>query len=45
MGSVHLIIDHDPPHVFDGNNRLIAMGTIDGMENMFIKCYLGEYIS
>lgn len=36
-----IVVDHSPPFVFDGNNRLIAIAIMHGMENFCIDCYIG----
>lgn len=36
-----IIFDNSPPYVFDGNNRLISLAIMKGMENFYIDCYIG----
>ena len=36
-----IIFDNTPPFVFDGNNRLISASIMEGMENIYIHCYIG----
>ncbi len=36
-----IIFDNNPPFVFDGNNRLISISIMKGMENFYIDCYIG----
>lgn len=40
-----IIVDHNPPYVYDGNNRLIAVATLSNTIVEKIVCYLGINMS